>query len=162
MFCNTKAVATLHLKTSYFGYLGHFCLLSSKTIMPTCRNLDIFICMQKMNSISYFVFEILQTFDFEYFENAWTCPSVRVISPCKKVWFPKCWNRFVGNFDVSLHAKKWTPFFFEILQICYSEYFENAWPWPSIMIVSPCKKIRFPKCWNQLAGSFNVYLHAKN
>ena len=47
-------------------------------------------------------------------------------------------------------------FFFEMA------YFENAWSWPSIMTPWPCRKFWCPKCWNQLVGNFDVYLHAKN
>ena len=36
------------------------------------------------------------------------------------------------------------------MQTCYIEYFENAWSCLSIMIVSPCRKLWFPKSWNQL------------
>ena len=54
-------------------------------------------------------------------------------------------------------------FFFEkILQTCYFEYFKNAWSCQSIMKVSLYRKFWYPKCWNQLAGNFNVYLHTKH
>ena len=36
-----------------------------------------------------------------------------------------------------------------------------AFPIISIMIVLPCRKLWCSKCWNQLAGNFDVYLHAK-
>ena len=35
---------------------------------------------------------------------------------------------------------------------------------PLIMLIndrSPCRKFWCPSCWNQLAGNFHVYLHAK-
>ena len=45
-----------------------------------------FICMQKMNSFPNFFFwdivKILQTYYFEYFENAWSYPAVMIVSPC--------------------------------------------------------------------------------
>ena len=40
------------------------------------------------------------------------------ISPCRKLWCPKCWNQLVMNFDVYVHAKNQLDlynFFFEIL-----------------------------------------------
>ena len=57
--------------------------------------------------------QILQTCYFEYFENAWSCPSVMIISPCRKLWWPKCWNQLVRNFDVYLQFI--SNIFFEIL-----------------------------------------------
>ena len=72
----------------------------------------------------------------------------------------------------SSKCKKWTPFLTsflryckyiaDILQTCYFEYFENAWSCPSIMTVSPCRKLLCWKCWNQIIGNFHAYLHAKN
>ena len=47
----------------------------------------------------------IETCYFEYFENAWLCPSIMLVSPCKKLWYPMCWNQLVENFDVYLHAK---------------------------------------------------------
>ena len=70
------------------------------------------------------------------------------------------------NFDVYLHpTMNSIPIFFfldivKIFQTCYFEYFEKAWSWPPIMI-SPCRKLWCTKCWNQLAGNFDVYLHVK-
>ena len=80
-----------------------------------------FICMEKMNSLPNFFFwdivKILQTYYFEYFENAWSYPAVMIVSPCRHLWCPKCWNQLVGNFDVYLHAKInfISNFFFKIL-----------------------------------------------
>ena len=87
-----------------------------------------------------------------------------------------------ANFDVYLHANNelhaWHLFWdiFKILQTCYFEYFENAWSCPSIMEVSRCRKLWWPKCWNQLGHvwlyipktillpcrKLPFYLHAKN
>ena len=50
----------------------------------------------------------------------------------------------------------------KILQTCYFEYFENDWSCQSIMIVSLYRKFWSPKCWNQLAGNFDVYLYTKH
>ena len=30
--------------------------------------------------------------NLKYFENAWSCPLIMVISPCRRLWCPKCWN----------------------------------------------------------------------
>ena len=67
--------------------------------------------------------------------------------------------------------KKWIPFLTSFLRYCkdvanlllwvYFEYFENAWSCPAGMIVAPCRHPWYPKCWNQLVGNFDVYLHAK-
>ena len=46
-------------------------------------------------------------------------------------------------------------------ETCYFEYFENACSCSSVMIVSPWRKLWCPKCWNQLVGNFDVYLHVK-
>ena len=53
-------------------------------------------------------------------------------------------------------------FVFETLQTCYFEYFESAWPCLYLLTVSPCARRWLWKCWNQFAGNFDVYLHAKN
>ena len=68
---------------------------------------------------------------FEYFENAWSCPSM-IVSPCRKIWYPKCWNQLEGNFFLSACKKiNFTSnFFFQILKIlqtCYFGNFGNAW-----------------------------------
>ena len=72
-----------------------------------------FICMQKMIFLPNFFFwdivKILQTYYFEYFENAWSYPEVMVVSPCRHLWCLKCWNRPVGDFDVYLLAKNQLP-----------------------------------------------------
>ena len=68
------------------------------------------------------------------------------------------------NFDTYLHAKNkiYSSLLFwdivKILQTCYFKYCEKAWPCPSVMIVSACRKL----CWNQFVGKIDVYLHAKN
>ena len=49
----------------------------------------------------------------------------------------------------------------KVLQTCYFKYFDNAWPCPSVLIVSPCRKLWWAKCWNQLLGKFNVSLYEK-
>ena len=36
-------IYTYILSASYFGYFGHVWSLSSKTIMPTCRNIDVYL-----------------------------------------------------------------------------------------------------------------------
>ena len=50
----------------------------------------------------------------------------------------------------------------KILKTCYSDYSENAWSCPPIMIVLTCRKHWYPKCWNQLVENFYIHLHAKN
>ena len=65
--------------------------------------------MLKMNSFPNFFFwdivKILQTYYFEYFENAWSCQAVMIVSPCRHPWCLKCWNKLVGNFNVYLMQK---------------------------------------------------------
>ena len=53
-----------------------------------------FICMQK-NGLEY----------LEYFLKAWSSPSKIIVLPCRKIWYPKCWNQLVENFDVYRQAK---------------------------------------------------------
>ena len=76
----------------------------------------------------------------------------------------KCLATSIKNDNASL---KFFFFFFfwdtvKVLQTCYFKYFDNAWPCPSILIVSPCRKLWWEKCWNQLLGKFDVDLYAKN
>ena len=71
-----------------------------KTIMPICQNLDVL----HPNSI-WDIVKILQTHLFKYYENVWLCPSIIMLSPCRKIGRPKCWNKTEGNFDIYLYAK---------------------------------------------------------
>ena len=65
--------------------------------------------MKKMNSIPNFFF-------WRYCEDIanlllwviWEClfmPTIMIVSPWRKLWYPRSWNQLVGNFDVYLHAK---------------------------------------------------------
>ena len=113
MFCITiehKNAAVLFAKillTFCFGYLyisGHFSQKQSQLVETS-----MFICMQNMSSLPNFLFwdvvKILQTYYFEYFQNAWSYPAVMIVSPSRHLWCPKCWNQPAGNFDVHLQAK---------------------------------------------------------
>ena len=99
----------------------------------------------------------------------WKCLATSIKKDNASLW--KTWSLFP--------CEKWTPsqnevvflfffffFFFwdtmKVLQTCYFKYFDNAWPCPSILIVSPCRKLWWEKCWNQLLGKFDVDLYAKN
>ena len=65
--------------SSYFRYFGHVWSLPSKTIMPTCRNFDVYLhAKNELHSWLLFwdIVKILQICYFEYFENAWSCPSI--------------------------------------------------------------------------------------
>ena len=109
-----------------------------------------FISKEKISSIPNFFFQdivkILQTCYTEYFENPWSCPSIMIVSPCRKLWCSKCWNQFAGNFDHYLHAKnqlRISILFWDIvkiLQTCYSGNFGNAWPSLSKIIALICRK----------------------
>ena len=74
------------IPTSYFGYFEHVWLLPSK-IMPTCRNFDVYL-QAKNELCPYLLFwhivKILETCNFEYFYNAWSCPSIMPVSPCSE------------------------------------------------------------------------------
>ena len=55
----------------------------------TSWNIFIFICMQKMNFISTFFFEILQRYyklPIGYFGHVWLWPVKTRILPCRKFW----------------------------------------------------------------------------
>ena len=99
-----------------------------------------FICKEKMNPIPNFFFEPLQTCYFKYFESACSCISIMILSPCMKLWSPKCWNQLIGNFDVYLYAKSQLNIV-KTLQTCYFGNFENAWPFPSKIILWICRKL---------------------
>ena len=79
-------------------------------ILWTCLAITIMVCLsacKKWTSLLTFLkyCKDLLTFYFEYFENAWSCSSIIIVSPCRKLWSPNCWNQLVGHFDVYLHAK---------------------------------------------------------
>ena len=86
----------------------------------------------------------------------WTCLATCIKNDNANLWKRWCLSA----------CKKWTLFFFwvvvKILKTCYFDYFENTWSWPSTTIVPPCRTLWYPKCWNQFAGNFDVYMHAKN
>ena len=42
--------------------------------------------------------KVLQTCYFQHFENAWSCPSILIVSSCRK-------NQLVRNFNVYVHVK---------------------------------------------------------
>ena len=79
-----------------------------------CQLVETLMFMQKLQaktwapSLTFWdIVKILQTFYFEYFENAWSCfPSIMIVSPCRTRWCPKNWNQlwlkkkinFVCNF----------------------------------------------------------------
>ena len=104
-----------------------------------------FICIHKMNSVPNFfskdIVKILQTSHFEYFENAWSCPSIIIVSPCRRLLSPHCWNQVVGNFYVYLHAKKqlhhsllsWSDckliFMWQLQILSYFNIYEKAVPY---------------------------------
>ena len=89
--------------TFYFGYFGHVCPLIKKDN----ANLQKLWCLSACKKWipPTFFFEILETCYFEYFENTWSCPSIMIVSPCRKLWCPKCWSQLVVNFDVYLHVQ---------------------------------------------------------
>ena len=55
--------------------------------LPILGTFDISGHMEKMNSLPNFFFwdivKMLQTYYFEYFENAWSYPAVMIVSPCR-------------------------------------------------------------------------------
>ena len=100
----------------------------------------------------------MQTCYSEHYENAWSCPSKMIVSPCRKLWCLQCWNQLVGKFDVYLHSRNqlhlWLLFWdvVESLQTWYFGNSGNAGPFQSKIIVSicgepscltACKKINF-------------------
>ena len=61
---------------------------------------------------------------------------------------------FLLLYIIFYHLLNSIPSFFfwdnvKILWTCHFEYFENAWSYSSIMIVSPCRKSGCPECSNQ-------------
>ena len=60
----------------------------------------------------------MQTFYLNYFENAWSCPPIMVISPFRKIWWSRCWNQLVGNFSVYLKAKKQSSSLTSFMRYC--------------------------------------------
>ena len=89
----------------------------------------------------------MQTCYFEHFENAWSCPSIMIVSPCRNLWCPKYWNQLVGNFDFNLREKN-LPYLScflwdiaKILQTCYFGYFGHAWLLAPKVTLTTCRKI---------------------
>ena len=80
MFC----ITTEHMKYYQLPILSTLDVwpLTSKMIMPTCRNFDVYLHAK-----------ILQTCYFEHFENAWSCPSIMILLLCRKRWCLKRWNQ---------------------------------------------------------------------
>ena len=145
MFCITiehkKAPATLFAKILTTSYLGTLDILlssiSSKTIIPTCKNFDVHL--HAKNELPYLFFwymvKILQIYYFEYFENAWSYLAVLIVSPCRPLWYPKLWN----------HRKLWCLSFYKkstssltsFLRYCkdiVNLLFWKLWEWLTILI----------------------------
>ena len=113
--------------------------------MPICRNFDLYLhAKNELNPSLLFwdVAKVLQTWYLEYFDNAWSYPSIMIVSPCRKLWCPKCWNQLAGNFDIYMHAKNQLPFWdiVKTWQSCCLGNFVNGWLSPSKIIVSISRK----------------------
>ena len=106
----------------------------------------------------------MQTFYLNYFENAWSCPPIMVISPFRKIWWSRCWNQLVGNFSVYLKAKKQssslTSFmrFVKTFQTCYFPDFLSACPSQSKIIVSIWRKLSCLSSCKKSASSLTSFL----
>ena len=84
------------------GMSGHFHQNSNANLkklwcLPACKKMN---CIHKPSGDNV---KMLQTYYFEYLENAWSCPSIMLVLPCTKGWCPKCWNQIFG------HAWSHTP-----------------------------------------------------
>ena len=76
------------LTTSYFRYLGHIWPLPSKTIMPTCRNFDVYLHGKNQLHLKLLFWDIvnpLQTCYFWNFGNASPSPSKIIMSISRKL-----------------------------------------------------------------------------
>ena len=100
-----------------------------------------------LSLLSRFCDNILETSYFEYFKNVWSCLSIMIVSLCRKLWCPKCWNQLVENF-VYLHVKKSTPslssFFLRYCKDIGNLLFWELWECLTIpikIIVSICRKL---------------------
>ena len=63
-------------------------------------NFDVYLdAKNELHSCLLFwdIVKILQACCFENFENAWSCLSIMIISPCRKLCRPKYWNQLVEN-----------------------------------------------------------------
>ena len=91
---------------------------------------------------------------FEYFENAWSCPSTMIVPLCRKLWCPKCWNQLVRNFDFICMQKinYILHIFLEILQRYYK---------PVILGTFRMHGSAHKKWYCQIVENFCVYLQAK-
>ena len=125
-------------------------------LVSTCKKLSCLSACKKINFINMFFLKRLQKYYQLPILGIWKClgtPINNIMSSYR-------------SFDVYQHALHLWLFFFRYceditLLTCYSEDFDDAWSCPSIMTVSSCRKLWCRKCWNQLAGNFDVYLHAK-
>ena len=79
----------------------------------------------------------------------WECLNIPInnhIITLKKLWWTKCCNQLVGNFDVYLHTENQLHVshlvsdIVKALQTYYVGKIRNAWPSSSKIIVSICKK----------------------
>ena len=109
-----------------------------------------FISMQKMKFIPNFFLRFCKNIANLLLWVLWECLNIPInnhIITLKKLWWPKCCNQLVGNFDVYLHAKDQLHVsllvsdIVKALQTYYMEKIRNAWPSPSKIIVSICKKL---------------------
>ena len=106
--CNTFFITYCTSITNfpYFRYFGHVWPFSSKTIIPTFRNVYHLHAKNELHSQLLF-------WDLAKVCKLATLSTLRmlimfinmIVSSRRKLWCSKCWNQLVGHFDVYLHAK---------------------------------------------------------
>ena len=126
------------MRTCYVEYFWHDWSCTLKLIIATCRKVWYLTASKNINFIPLFFLGIMRRYC-----KLVICGTLGMSGYGHQKW----WYQLVENFDVYLHAKHQTyssPFSWNIsnvLQICYFEYFEHAWPGPPKTTVSTCRKL---------------------
>ena len=83
--------------TNFLFWVLWTCLATS--IKNDNANLQKLQCLSACKNWTPFLtsfFQILLTCYFQYFENAWLCPSIMMVLLYRELWCPKCWNQLVA------------------------------------------------------------------
>ena len=97
-----KNLNVSHNKITTFGTL-----VTSKTIMLTCRNFNVYLHTKKwapfLTSFVRYCKDIANLLLWVLF--ALSCLPIIIVSPCRTLWSPKCQSQLLGKFDVYLLVK---------------------------------------------------------
>ena len=127
---DTLDMSGTSIKNDNFHFLKLWCLSACKKWTPFVTSFFRY-CKDIANLLLWVLWECL------------IMTIIMIVWTCRKLWYPNCWNQYVGNSDIYPHAEKKNQFsrFCKDMQTRYFGNFWNACPFPSKIIVSICRKL---------------------